>query len=141
VSPTFVPTDSETRERNMSRPTRFVISAAVLAWAAGAAAGVPPKKTAEIVAKGRASYAVNCASCHGDRGLGDGVAAAALEPKPRNLVSGAFKQGAKPEQVFATLASGVQGTTMVPFAHLSEDERWALAYYVLELRGGKPARK
>lgn len=125
----------------MSNPIRFAISAALLVWAAGAAAGAPPKKTSELVAKGKASYEVNCASCHGDKGLGDGVAAAALEPKPRNLVADKFKQGSKPEQVFATLAKGVDGTTMVPFGHLPEDERWALAYYVLELRGAKSARK
>jgi mono/diheme cytochrome c family protein len=125
----------------MSNPIRFAISAALLVWAAGAAAGAPPKKTSELVAKGKASYEVNCASCHGDKGLGDGVAAAALEPKPRNLVADKFRQGSKPEQVFATLAKGVDGTTMVPFGHLPEDERWGLAYYVLELRGAKSARK
>lgn len=124
----------------MGKPIRFVASAAVLAWAAGASAGAPPRKTAEIVAKGKASYEVNCASCHGDKGLGDGVAAAALEPKPRNLVLGTFKQGSKPEQVFATLGSGVAGTTMAPFGHLAEEERWAIAYYVLELRGAKPKK-
>jgi mono/diheme cytochrome c family protein len=125
----------------MSKPIRFVASAAALLWAAGASAGAAPRKSAEIVAKGKASYEINCASCHGDKGLGDGVAAAALEPKPRNLVTGTFKQGAKPEQVFATLAKGVAGTTMAPFGHLAEEERWALAYYVVELRGAKPAKK
>jgi mono/diheme cytochrome c family protein len=125
----------------MSHPIRFVISAAVLLWAAGAAAAAPPARTPELVAKGKASYDLNCSSCHGDKGLGDGVAGAALQPKPRNLVADKFKQGAKPEQVFATLAKGVDGTTMVPFGFLPEDERWGLAYYVLELRGAKPARK
>lgn len=125
----------------MKNAIRFALSAAVLAWAASAAAGAPPKKTADLVAKGKASYEVNCASCHGDRGLGDGVAAAALQPKPRNLVAEKFKQGTKPEQVFATLAKGVDGTTMAPFGFLPEDERWGLTYYVLDLRGAKPAKK
>jgi mono/diheme cytochrome c family protein len=125
----------------MSERIRFVASAAALLWAAGAIAGTPPRKTAEIVAKGKASYEINCASCHGDKGLGDGVAAAALDPKPRNLVTGTYKQGAKPEQVFATLGKGVAGTTMVAFGHLAEEERWALAYYVVELHGTKPAKK
>lgn len=30
-------------------------------------------------------YAVNCASCHGDAGAGDGPAGSALEPKPAPL--------------------------------------------------------
>jgi mono/diheme cytochrome c family protein len=125
----------------MMKPIRLVASAAALLWATGAAAGSPPRKTAEIVAKGKASFEINCASCHGNKGLGDGVAAAALDPKPRNLVTGTYKQGAKPEQVFATLGKGVAGTAMAPFGHLAEEERWALAYYVAELRGAKPARK
>jgi mono/diheme cytochrome c family protein len=33
-------------------------------------------------AKGEATYKTNCATCHGDKGHGDGVAAAALNPKP-----------------------------------------------------------
>ncbi len=120
----------------MSNSIRFAISAAALLWATGAVAAAP-KKTAELVARGKASYEMNCASCHGDKGLGDGVAGAALQPKPRNLVADKFKQGTKAEQVFATIAKGVDGTTMVPFGFLPEDERWALAYYVLELRGAK----
>jgi mono/diheme cytochrome c family protein len=120
---------------------RFAISAAALLWTTGAAAGAPPQKTAELVAKGKASYEENCASCHGDRGLGDGVAGAAMQPRPRNFVADEFKQGAKPEQVFATIAKGLAGTTMVPFGFLREDERWGLAYYVLELRGAKAAKK
>lgn len=125
----------------MTKPICLVASATALLWAAGAAAAAPPRKTAEIVAKGKASFEINCASCHGAKGLGDGAAAAALDPKPRNLVTGTFKQGAKPEQVFATLGKGVAGTAMAPFGHLAEEERWALAYYVVELRGAKPAKK
>jgi hypothetical protein len=30
---------------------------------------------------------------------------------------------------------------MIPFAHLPVEERWALSYYVLELRAGKAAKK
>lgn len=34
---------------------------------------------------GKAKYDMLCVSCHGATGAGDGVAAAALNPKPRNL--------------------------------------------------------
>ena len=44
------------------------------------------------------------------------------------------------QQVFATLGKGVPGTAMVKFTSLSDDERWALSWYVLDLRGGR-ARK
>ncbi|HYG68800.1 MAG TPA: cytochrome c [Anaeromyxobacteraceae bacterium] len=112
---------------------------AALLVATAAHAAEPPKKTPQLVAKGKASYEANCASCHGDTGLGDGAAAVALDPKPRNLVSGTYRNGTKPAEVFATLEQGIEGTTMIPFGHLPPEERWALTYYVLDLR--KPAKK
>ncbi len=121
----------------MKKPIRFLASSVAALLAVPVLASAPPKKTPDLVAKGKASFAVNCASCHGDRGLGDGIAAAALATKPRNLVTAPFTKGAKPEQVFATLGTGIPGTPMIGFGHLSEEERWALTYYVLELRGAK----
>lgn len=127
----------------MTMRTRFTGTLAVAAAAllAGAARAEPPKKTPELVAKGEASYQVNCSACHGPKGAGDGVAAAALNPKPRNLATADFRNGAKPAQVFATLEKGLPGTAMVSFGHLPPEERWGLTYYVLELRGGKSAKK
>ena len=74
---------------------------------------------------------MNCVPCHGEKGDGAGVAAAALNPKPRNFTTEPFKNGSKPEQLFQTLTTGLPNTAMAPFAHLSEDERWALTSYVL----------
>jgi mono/diheme cytochrome c family protein len=102
----------------------------------------PPQKTPELLEQGRASFQRNCASCHGEKGAGDGFAAAALDPKPRNFTSDDFKYGSRPAQIFETLSRGSPGTAMVPFKHLPEEERWALAYWVSELRSsGKPRRK
>lgn len=109
-------------------------AAVVLATAAGAAG--TPKKTPELVSKGKASYETNCAACHGASGKGDGEAGAAMDPKPRDLVAGKYARGASPAQVFATVSKGIEGTTMVGYDHLSEEERWAITYYVLELRAG-----
>ncbi len=118
----------------MATKTACLLSALLLASAAHAAE--PPKRTPELVAKGQASFAKFCASCHGPKGQGDGPAARALNPKPRNLVTEPLKNGATPSAVFDTLSTGVKGTAMVPFKHLSEDDRWALSYYVLSLREG-----
>jgi len=38
-------------------------------------------------AAGKAKYDMLCASCHGATGHGDGVASAALNPKPRDLTA------------------------------------------------------
>jgi mono/diheme cytochrome c family protein len=113
-------------------------AALLLASPAGAQA---PKKTPELLEKGRASFERNCSACHGDKGAGDGIAAAALTPKPRNFATERFKKGSKPAQIFETLRKGVPGSAMVPFLNLPEEERWALAYWVAELRGAGEAKR
>jgi len=118
------------------------LAAAVAVLLAPAArAGEPPKKTPDLVEKGRASFALNCAACHGAKGEGDGAAAAALNPKPRNFATETFKHGSSVAQVFETLGKGSPGTAMIGFTHLPEEERWALAYYVLDLKSGGKAAK
>jgi mono/diheme cytochrome c family protein len=121
----------------MMKQGRKLVVAAVAAALAVTASAAGPKKTPDVVAKGKASYETNCSACHGDGGRGDGVAGAALDPKPRDLVAGKFKRGATVDQVYETLAKGIEGTTMTSYAHLSDEERWALAYYVVELRKAK----
>lgn len=118
----------------------FAVGGASLAWAAGAK---PPKKTPALLDKGKAAYTTNCVPCHGEKGEGNGPAAVAINPKPRNFNTDPFKQGDKPEQIFETLAKGVPGTTMVAFTALSEEDRWALSYYVQSMRPApaKPAGK
>jgi mono/diheme cytochrome c family protein len=121
----------------MPRTLSLSLALAALLCAPAARAGDPPKKTPELLEKGKASFARNCSSCHGPRGEGDGAAAKALNPKPRNLVTDPLKNGSKPAQVFETLATGIKGTGMIAYKHLPEEERWALVYYVLSLHHAK----
>ncbi len=124
----------------MRLSSRSAAAVVALLACAHARAAAPPTRTPELLEKGRVSFKLNCASCHGERGQGDGVSAKALDPKPRNFAAGRFKYGAKPAQIFATLGKGIPGTAMIAFTQLPEEERWALAYYVSELRGrGKGA--
>jgi mono/diheme cytochrome c family protein len=95
--------------------------------------GKAPTSTPELIAKGQASYVANCAVCHGDKGDGNGPAGASLSPKARNFITEKFKYGSKPEQVYKTISEGAKDTAMMAFAHLPEDERWALTYFVLSL--------
>ena len=124
------------------RALASLIAGATALIATAARAGPAPRKTPELLEIGRVSFNLNCASCHGSRGEGDGVSAAALDPKPRNLVTAPLQHGATAPRIFRTLESGVPGTAMPAFTYLSEEDRWGLAYYVLDLRArGKAAGK
>ncbi|MFQ5946869.1 MAG: c-type cytochrome [Anaerolineae bacterium] len=56
--------------------------------------------------KGKALYTQYCPSCHGETGKGDGPAAAALNPKPRDLTDTAYVAKLKDEYLFAIIAKG-----------------------------------
>ena len=112
----------------------------VLAAAGLARTGKAPKRSPELIEMGKRTYAIYCIACHGETGAGDGSAAAKLDPRPRNFSTDKFKQGSRVTQIFDTLRKGVPGTAMVKFTNLSEDERWALAWYVLDLKAGKAGK-
>jgi len=44
-------------------------------------------------AEGAKSFATFCSTCHGEKGAGDGVAAAGLDPKPANFATAEFWKG------------------------------------------------
>lgn len=95
------------------------------------------EETPALLEKGKISYTTNCLVCHGEKGDGNGPAGAVMNPKPRNFAKDKFKKGDSPEALFQMLTTGLEGTSMVSFAHLPEDERWGLAYYVLSLKKTK----
>jgi high-affinity iron transporter len=83
--------------------------------------------------RGAELYAADCASCHGKDGGGDGPAAAALNPKPRNFRDPTTMAILSPSRVYNALTDGVKGTAMAPMP-LSPSDRWALAFYVFTIR-------
>lgn len=86
--------------------------------------------TPELVVEGKKLYKLNCASCHGDAGHGDGPKSVSLVPPPRNFSSEKFKNGSSVLQIYNTLATGIQGTSMPAFDLLPEEDRIAMAHYV-----------
>lgn len=96
---------------------------------------VDPKEVLEptpaLLERGKALYGQNCVSCHGPAGMGDGAAAGALNPKPRNLSAAAgWKNGPTRTGVYKTLAAGIPGTGMVAYDFLTPKDRMALVHYV-----------
>lgn len=83
------------------------------------------------VARGRATFARNCQSCHGPTGKGDGPKATDLRPKPSDLSSPVvaresdgtlfwkITEGRKPMPAFRKLAS--------------DDDRWHVVNYIRTL--------
>src|SRR6185295_13219380 len=78
-------------------------------------------------------FQINCASCHGATGHGDGPASAALNPKPRNFTEGYWKYGGGVARVTRTISEGSPGTAMASFSILPLEDRVAVAHYVRSL--------
>lgn len=57
-------------------------------------------------AKGGESFGVLCASCHGAGGAGDGAAAVALDPKPRNLADAGYVSTLSDDHLFEVISEG-----------------------------------
>ena len=96
-------------------------------------------RAAPDLARGKALYAKHCAACHGAGGRGDGPAAKGLEPPPSSFHDLERMAQRSAYGLYNTITLGVAGTSMAPFKQLSEEDRWALAFYVSVI-GMPPAR-
>ena len=89
---------------------------------------------------GRQLYLRNCAACHGERGDGQGIAAAYVFPKPRDLRAGKFRLVSTANSVpsrddlHAVLLRGMPGSSMPPWKQLSQADREALVDEIMRLR-------
>lgn len=109
----------------------------------------PPPPTPELVELGRETYEkLRCAQCHGPAGRGDGPAAPTLEDSEGNpfpaadFTYGIFKSGGTPADLYRTFLTGMAGTPMPSYASAltSDQEAWALVYYILSLTPDGEAR-
>ena len=108
-----------------------------LSWTSIDVGGKPAVDKA-MVDWGRNIYMVNCATCHGVTGKGDGRWAHMVFPKPRNFTRGIFRFKSTPsgtlptdEDLFRTVSVGLNGTAMPPWQlNLTEEQRWAVVEYI-----------
>ena len=99
---------------------------------------IPPVNVAEagrtskaLVDKGANLFKANCASCHGDNGMGDGPSAAAMTIKPRNFHSAeGWKNGRKVSNLYKTLQEGIVQNGMQSFNYLPAEDRFAIIHFV-----------
>ena len=91
----------------------------------------------EAAEAGAEIYDVNCATCHGPEGKGDGPAAAGLDPQPASLADTHMMEEMNDGALFWRVS---EGGMMEPFNSvmpawkdtLSEDEIWQVITYIRE---------
>jgi mono/diheme cytochrome c family protein len=91
----------------------------------------PIPASAKVAEQGEKVAKVNCVSCHGAKGKGDGAAAVALNPKPADWTSKRVQDESDGE-LFWKISTG-RGA-MPSWRHLPENDRWALIQYIRTLK-------
>jgi mono/diheme cytochrome c family protein len=93
----------------------------------------------ESINKGRELYKNNCAACHGENGMGDGISASILTPKPRNFHSlEGWKNGSKVVQIYKTLQEGIPGSSMAAYSYLQPLDRFSLIHFIRTYSNNQP---
>jgi len=87
--------------------------------------------------KGKEKYMENmrCSACHGDSGKGDGPAAFALNPKPRNYTDCAVMSKKSDAELFKVIKEGGPAVglspLMAPFgSQLNDKEVWDVVAFI-----------
>lgn len=100
-----------------------------------------PGRSLALEIRGREVYSrVNCATCHGSVGRGDGPSSAGLTDdrgRPAHphdfTMTHRVKAGDRPEDIYRSLATGLDGTPMHATDGMSEADRWALVYFLMSI--------
>ncbi|MGC8750716.1 c-type cytochrome [Hydrotalea sp.] len=84
-----------------------------------------------VLKEAKKLYTTNCGPCHGNNGKGDGIAAAALNPKPADHTSAAVQK----ESDGALYWKMTEGHTPMPSYKqaLTDTQRWMLVNYIRSL--------
>lgn len=100
----------------------------------------PAQADEASIERGGALYATNCASCHGDGGMGDGIAGAALNPAPAAVAHTSQMMGDN-YLYWRISEGGAQFSSAMPAWKdiLDEQARWDLIHYMRALGAGKAA--
>ena len=97
----------------------------------------PVPANEDSLARGEEIYAANCATCHGDGGMGDGPAGKSLDHAPAPLAH--TSQMMADDYLFWRISDGGStfGTAMIPYGDiLNEQARWDVINYVRALGSG-----
>jgi mono/diheme cytochrome c family protein len=98
----------------------------------------PLEGTPQAIEQGEIIYQVNCASCHGVTGRGDGVVASSLEQRPTNLAADHenLSDGYLYWRIYAGGAFEPFRSVMPGWRSLlSEEDIWKVITYIRSLEG------
>jgi mono/diheme cytochrome c family protein len=96
----------------------------------------PEDLSREAIDQAESVFRVECSSCHGPEGRGDGPEAAGLRPAPRDLGNGAFIAGLADRRIFGSIYYGAVGSEMPDHIEGNTPETiWALVDRVREIAG------
>ncbi len=91
----------------------------------------PVASDAASIAAGKQAYDKQCASCHGDKGKGDGAMGEELNPKPPDLTDTDWKHGSTDGEIFTVVRDGVKNTGMKAFGRkLTAHQIWDVVNYL-----------
>jgi len=108
-----------------------------LAMTAAVALSLGPASGADVT-KGKATYDQYCAGCHGPSGKGDSPAAAAMNPKPRDLSDKTYAAILKDQYLLQIIKGGgaaVKKSSLMPAMGntLKEDQIKDVVAYIRSL--------
>lgn len=98
----------------------------------------PLEADEESIKRGADVYSLNCASCHGDGGMGDGPAGTALDPAPAAIVH--TSQMMSDAYLFWRISEGGAAfdTSMLAWKSLLDEQaRWDVINYIRALGQGQ----
>jgi len=101
----------------------------------GVSASISTAEDKGDAAKGKETYNNTCTACHGPEGKGDGVASAALDPKPRDLSNGEYVSTLSNEHLYKVISEGGASVGLSPLMAawggvLSEQDIWNVIAYI-----------
>lgn len=76
---------------------------------------------------------ISCATCHGEKGDGQGPLSSQFDPPPRNFQCAQTVNGIADGQLFWIIRFGSPGTSMPPHPKLTDEEVWSLVLYLRRL--------
>ena len=98
----------------------------------------PVPSSPSLIKRGQELFRkLKCVDCHGESLSGDGRLADSLMDAWKHAVfvhdlrkPNHLKSGHRPEDLYRTLSTGLDGTPMESYAHVPEEDRWALVHYI-----------